>query len=407
MTFRAAIAVPALAAALVLFLAPAPAPAAKRLVGAPSAILVQPDTGDVVYARNAFKKRPMASTAKMMTALVAVENASLGRRFRVVDYPAASAESVAGLRPGERVTNAGLLQALMIASANDAAATLAVGVAGSNSRFVKLMNRRAAQAGLTSTRFANPVGLDAPGAYSTARDLARLGQLVRRNAYLRRIVDRPRSTITAGERQITLYNRNTLVGEVSWISGIKTGHTRQAGYLLVGSGERRAVPMVSVVMGTPSEAARNRDTTSLMRYGFSRYRAITAARAGRPVASVPVALQGTAVPVAAARTLRVVARRGEQVTVVRRGLPSEVRGPLPKGYRVGEIVATRRGEVAGRVSLVTTEPVGAASAWQWFTGTPAALAGAAVLLLAAAATLLASRRRRSRARRPARRRRTA
>ena len=406
MSLRAAIAVPALVAALLLLPA-APALAAKRLVGAPSAILVQPDTGDVVYARDAFKRRPMASTAKMMTALVAVERSSLGRRMRVVSYPAAPAESVAGLRPGERVTTAGLLQALLIASANDAAATLAVGTAGSNSRFVRLMNRRAAAAGLTSTRFANPVGLDSPGAYSTARDLARLGQLLRGNAYLRRTVDRSRATISAGERRITLFNRNTLVAQVPWISGIKTGHTQRAGYLLVASGERNGVPLVSVVMGTPSEAARNRDTLSLMRYGFSRYRAVTAARAGRPVASVPVALQGSAVPVAAARTLRVVARRGEQVTVVRRGLPSELKGPLPKGSRVGEIVATRRGKVAGRVALVTTEPVAAATAWQWFTGTPAALAGAAVLIIAAAATLLASRRRRSRARRPARRRRPA
>jgi D-alanyl-D-alanine carboxypeptidase (penicillin-binding protein 5/6) len=361
----------------------------------------------VVYARNAFRKRPMASTAKMMTALVAVENASLGRRFRVVNYPAASAESVAGLQPGERVTNAGLLQALMIASANDAAATLAVGIAGSNSRFVKLMNRRAAAAGLTSTRFANPVGLDAPGAYSTARDLARLGQLVRRNAYLRRIVDRPRATINAGERKITLYNRNTLVGQVPWISGIKTGHTQRAGYLLVGSGERSSVPLVSVVMGTPSEAARNRDTIRLMRYGFPRFRAVIAARKGKVVARVPVALQGTSVAVAPSRTLRVVARRGEKVTVVQRGLPAEVSGPLARGSRVGEIVASRRGRVAGRVSLVTTEPVAAATLWQRFSGTPAALAGAAVLVLVAAATLVASRRRRSRGRRPARRRRPA
>lgn len=407
MRLRAAIAVPALVSAFAFLFTAGPAQGAGRLVDAPSAILVQPDTGDVVYARNAFRKRPMASTAKMMTALVAVENASLGRRFRVVNYPAASAESVAGLQPGERVTNAGLLQALMIASANDAAATLAVGIAGSNSRFVKLMNRRAAAAGLTSTRFANPVGLDAPGAYSTARDLARLGQLVRRNAYLRRIVDRPRATINAGERKITLYNRNTLVGQVPWISGIKTGHTQRAGYLLVGSGERSSVPLVSVVMGTPSEAARNRDTIRLMRYGFPRFRAVIAARKGKVVARVPVALQGTSVAVAPSRTLRVVARRGEKVTVVQRGLPAEVSGPLARGSRVGEIVASRRGRVAGRVSLVTTEPVAAATLWQRFSGTPAALAGAAVLVLVAAATLVASRRRRSRGRRPARRRRPA
>ena len=406
MTARGPLAASFLALALAaLFAFSAPA-SAGSLVSAPSAILVQPDTGDVVYARNAYQRRPMASTAKMMTALVAVENASLNRRFRVVNYPAQPAESLAGLRPGEQITNADLLKALMLASANDAAATLAVGVAGSNARFVRLMNRRAKKAGLRSTRFSNPVGLDGPRAYSTARDLASLGQLVREDPYLRKIVDRPKATIRSGSRSITVLNRDILVAQVPWINGIKTGHTQKAGYLLVGSGERNGVPLVSVVMGTASESARNSQTLALMRYGFPRYRAVTVARKGQVVASVPIALQGSSVPVAPQSTLRVVARKGEKVTVVRRGLPAEASGPIARGTRLGEIVATRRGRVAGRVALVTTEPVAAATLWQRFTGTPAAMAGAAavVLLLAVAATLLASRRRRARRRRPARRR---
>lgn len=406
MTARGPLAASFLALALAaLFAFSAPA-SAGSLVSAPSAILVQPDTGDVVYARNAYQRRPMASTAKMMTALVAVENASLNRRFRVVNYPAQPAESLAGLRPGEQITNADLLKALMLASANDAAATLAVGVAGSNARFVRLMNRRAKKAGLRSTRFSNPVGLDGPRAYSTARDLASLGQLVREDPYLRKIVDRPKATIRSGSRSITVLNRDILVAQVPWINGIKTGHTQKAGYLLVGSGERNGVPLVSVVMGTGSEAARNSQTLTLMRYGFPRYRAVTVARKGQVVASVPIALQGSSVPVAPRSTLRVVARKGEKVTVVRRGLPAEASGPIARGTRLGEIVATRRGRVAGRVALVTTESVAAATLWQRFTGTPAAMAGAAavVLLLAVAATLLASRRRRARRRRPARRR---
>ena len=409
MTGRAAAAVPACLAFLLLALLPAAGADAKRLVSAPSAILVQPETGDVVYARSPYRKRPMASTAKMMTALVSVERASLARRFRVVSYPAQSAESLAGLQAGEQITNADLLRALMLASANDAAATLAVGVGGSTSRFVQMMNRRAAAAGLTSTHFANPVGLDGPRAYSTARDLAKLGQLVRQNAFLRATVDRPKATIRSGSRNITVYNRDTLVGQVPWINGIKTGHTQKAGYLLVGSGKRRGVSLVSVVMGEPSEAARNLETLKLMRYGFARYRSVTVARRGAVAARIPVALQGTTVPVAPARTLRVVVRKGEKVVVVRRGLPSELSGPVARGTRVGEVVARRRGRVAGRVALVTTEPVAAATLWQRFTGTPGAIGGAviAVAAIVAGATLLASRRRRSRARRPSGRRRPA
>ncbi len=133
----------------------APARAATPHVSAPSAILVQPDTRDVVYARRAGERRPMASTTKLMTALVALERLHLSDVLTVAPYSPAPAESVAGLRAGERMTTADLLRALLLPSANDAARTLAVGVSGSRGRFVSLMNRRARQLGLKDTHYAN------------------------------------------------------------------------------------------------------------------------------------------------------------------------------------------------------------------------------------------------------------
>ncbi len=253
-------------------------------ISAPSSILVEPQTGDVVEARRATQRRPIASTTKLMTALLLLERRRLTDRITAVSYNGLPAESIAGFRAGERLTAADMLRALLLASANDAAASIAVNVGGSERGFVRLMNQRARRAGLRDTHYANPIGLDDPRNYSTATDLAKLALLVRRNAFARRVMDRPRAVLRSGDRTRVLENRNTLVAAVPWMDGVKTGHTQSAGYILVGSASRGGVPLISVVLGTPSEGARNSDTLALMNYGFSRYRRATPVVAGRTAA---------------------------------------------------------------------------------------------------------------------------
>jgi D-alanyl-D-alanine carboxypeptidase (penicillin-binding protein 5/6) len=377
---------------------PAPATAAGPALSAPAAILVQPDTGDVAYRRSASSRRQIASTTKLMTVLLLLERRRLSDRITAVPYAALPAESVAGLRAGERLTAADMARALLLASANDAAAAVAVNVGGSQRGFVRLMNQRARRAGLRNTSFANPVGLDDPRNYSTATDLAKLALLVRANPFARRVMDRPSATLRSGARVRVIANRNTLIGAVPWMDGMKTGHTRTAGYLLVGSARRGGVPLVSVVMGTPSEAARNADTLALMGWGFARYRRSTPVRAGREVASVPVRFTDGAVPLAATRTLRVVARRGERLRTRVVGLPREVTGPVERGTRLGRIQVLRRGRVVAQAPLATTEPVERASlvarlgGWGGPLGVVLLLAVAAAV---AAGSLLRARRRRS------------
>ncbi len=208
-------------------------------LSAPAAILIQPATRDIVLQRRAGQRRSIASTTKLMTALLALERRRLSHKMTVVGYRAAAAESLAGLRAGERLTTADLLRALLLASANDAAATIAADVGGSRSAFVRMMNERARRAGLRDTHFANPIGLDASGNYSTAAISRSSRCSCERKPFARKVVDRPRAVLRSGSRVRVVNNRNTLVGAVPWMSGIKTGHTRRAGYVLVGSATAR------------------------------------------------------------------------------------------------------------------------------------------------------------------------
>lgn len=378
-------------------LAPATSPATAATapaLSAPSSILVQPQTGDVVASRAADRRRPIASITKLMTALLALERRRLSDRMTTVGYAAAPAESIAGFDAGERVTTADLVRALLVASGNDAAATIAVNVGGSTRGFVRLMNQRARRAGLRRTSFDDPIGLSA-GNTSTARDLAKLALLVRRNAFARAVMDRPTVVIRSGDGVRTLVNRNTLVGAVPWVSGVKTGHTQSAGWCLVGSGSRNGVELVSVVLGTPSEAARNADTLALLRWGFTRYHRVTAATPATPVARVPVTDQDRRVAIVPERTVRVVVRRGERPRVRATGLPAEIDGPAARGTRVGVLTVSRRGRTVDRVPLVTATAVARASLWQRTGDLHAPVA--AVLLVGAAlggaASLTAGRRR--------------
>jgi serine-type D-Ala-D-Ala carboxypeptidase (penicillin-binding protein 5/6) len=184
----------AICAAVLTGVLPAAAAAqSEPTVSARSAVVVEASTGRTVFAKAPNARRPIASTTKLMTALLVLERASLDDVYAAARYDALPIESKIDLRTGERMNVRDLLRALLLASANDAAVTLAVGTSGSQRAFVRDMNRRARQLGLENTRFANPVGLDTGGGYSSAADLARLTLRLRRNAFFRETVDRPRA----------------------------------------------------------------------------------------------------------------------------------------------------------------------------------------------------------------------
>ena len=148
-----------------------------------------------------------------------------------------------------------------------------------------MMNRRAHELGLTHTHYANAIGLDALGNYSSAEDLVKLTLILRRNAFFRAVTNLPRATLRTGSHPRTILNRNLLVRAVPEVNGVKTGHTSTAGYILVGSASKNGITVISVVLDEPSEAARDQDSLALIRYGLSRYHRATPVRKGEAFAT--------------------------------------------------------------------------------------------------------------------------
>jgi D-alanyl-D-alanine carboxypeptidase (penicillin-binding protein 5/6) len=302
-------------------------------------------------------RRPIASTTKLMTALLVLERDKLDAVFTAPAYSALPQESKLNLRKGERMRVRDLLSGLLLESANDAAVDLAVGTAGSRTRFVSLMNRRARALGLTNTHYTNPIGLDAPGNYSSARDLARLARRLMQDKVFAGIVDRPQATLTSGSHPRTIRNRNLLVGRYRFVDGVKTGHTLTAHYVLVGAGHGHGANVISVVLGEPGEGARDADTLALLRWGLDQFHQVTSIRPGRALAYARVAYhEGMRIALVARRGASFTLRRGRHVRL-RVHAPRELEGPLPAGRRVGSVDVVYLGRTLRTLGLVTAKAV--------------------------------------------------
>jgi D-alanyl-D-alanine carboxypeptidase (penicillin-binding protein 5/6) len=399
---RLAAAVLAVAASLLFAPAGALARDCPSAIQAPNAIVLEVSTGEVACERAADRRRPVASTVKLMTALLTLERADLSDRFRASNYRPAMAESKIGLVPGERISVRDLLRGLLAESGNDAAVTLAEGVAGSERRFVRLMNRRARQLGLKNTRYRNPIGLDERGAYSSARDLVTLATLLRTKPFFRRTVNKATVHLTTGDHPRTFDNRNRLVRTVGWINGVKTGRTIGAGYVLVGSGRDNGIQVVSAVLGAQTERQRDADSLALLTFGRRAFQRITAAPVGRSVGvSVPIRYRRGAELelVIGPNGQRTVVPDGERDRVTVRALryPTEVQGPISVGTELGDAEVLYDGRRIAIVPLVAADDVPAADLAQrtksLFTRPLAVMLAFAVL---SATVLLARRRRRPR-----------
>ncbi len=317
-------------------------------------------TGDVMHAVNGGGQRPIASATKLMTALLTLERAQLDDVFPAAAYSASPVESKIGLMRGERMTVRELLIALILESANDAAVTLAENVAGSREAFVREMNRRAVTLGLRDTSYANPIGFDDADNHSSARDLARLTRELLAHREFARIADMPEATLTSGARTRVIDNRNVLVQRYRFVSGVKTGHTLGAGYVLVGSGEAGGASVITVTLGAPSQAARDADTLALLRWGLEQFRRVRVLRPGKVLDTLDVSHRDEDAEVGAERGVTLVLRRGERTKTVI-DAPEELDGPLAAGKRVGTVIVRRGDETVRRVALVTLGEVEGAS----------------------------------------------
>ena len=333
------------------------APAPPRVPAADAAIVVDARDGTVMFAKRPDQERAIASTTKLMTALLSLEEAEPDEVFTAPAYSPAPAESRINLREGERMTVEDLLEALLLESANDAAVALAENISGSREAFVDEMNDRAGELGLDHTSYANPIGLDQPGNYSSARDLATLASVLLRNPRFARIVDMPKATLESGARPRVVVNRNDLVAAYPWVSGVKTGFTLNAGNVLVGSAQRGPrARVVSVVLGEPTEAARDEDTLTLLRWGLDRFSRVRVVPRGRTLARADVKYRDERTPLVARRGVVVTVRDGQHLNRRVRA-PDELDGPVAKGERVGSVTVLVDGRRVRSVALVTAEKV--------------------------------------------------
>jgi D-alanyl-D-alanine carboxypeptidase (penicillin-binding protein 5/6) len=318
-------------------------------------VLIARGSGRVLFAEHANDELPIASTTKLMTALVTVEREQPGQTLLEQPYTAGVGESLAGVPAGGRLPLADMLRAMLLPSGNNVAYSLAVDVGGSVARFVSMMNGLASLLSLGRTHFTTPIGLDTPGDnYSTATDLARLARVVLRDPLIAKVVDQPSARLADG---VVVRNRNDLVGAYHWVVGVKTGSTQDAGQCLVAAASLNGVRLISVVLGAPSEAARDADTLALLRYGLSLFRSVPVAVAGRVYASVRVTGRSRPARLIARRSLRVVLARSVRLHVSRDGVPAHLVGPLRAGTVEGAIRVHENGRVVKTVALVTAAAV--------------------------------------------------
>jgi D-alanyl-D-alanine carboxypeptidase (penicillin-binding protein 5/6) len=254
--------------------APSPqssAGAAPPEVRAWTGILVERQTGEVLWSKEPDRELPPASTTKIMTALLVLERVQdLDEWATVPDIPIPQKVGV-DLMPGDRITVREALYALLVESANDAALMLASHVAGSEPKFVILMNRRARQLGLTHTHFTNSRGTSEPGLYSTARDLATLARQAMRKATFRRIVATRETIITyPPDGRVPIRNHNRLL-RYEWADGVKTGSNDVSGKVLVGSGKPGPVALIVVTMHQRTREEEVTDAVALFTWGTAEY----------------------------------------------------------------------------------------------------------------------------------------
>lgn len=237
-------------------------------VSAVSAIVMNVQTGEIVFEKNSLEQRPMASTTKIMTAILALEYGDFNKTITVKDEDAKVEGTSIGLKKGDKITLDVLVSGMLLESGNDAANVTATAVSGNTTEFVKLMNRKAELLGMKNTSFANPSGLPQDGHYSTAYDMALLASYAVKNTRFCEICSQKSMRVSYGNPSYerTFSNHNRLLDTVDGVFGIKTGFTKAAGRCLVSAAKRNNVTLVVVTLNAPDDW---NDHKKLYEYGFS------------------------------------------------------------------------------------------------------------------------------------------
>lgn len=332
----------------------------------PSAILCEASTGQVIFEKNADERRPVASVNKVMTILLTLEAVDEGRvsledQVTVSPRAASMGGSQAFLDAGERYKLSELLKTVIVASANDSAVALAEHLAGTEESFVRLMNARAEELGLTNTHYANCTGLPAQEHYTTARDVAKLSaQLDLHPIYYRYSTIWMDEIKHRGGRVTSLTNTNRLIRFYPGCDGYKTGSTNEARYCVSATAKKEGMRLIAVVLGTPAGQTRFDEARAMLEYGFANVQLVTPIAQGQALdMTVPVRLGGRdEVSVLSGGTCSLLERRGEKNALsLEVALVEKVNAPVYAGDVLGEIRVKRGDEVVAVVPAVAGEDV--------------------------------------------------
>lgn len=335
---------------LLFFCASCPAYAID--VSADSACLICADTGEIIYAKNEKERRTMASTTKIMTGILALENSEPSEIVAVSKNAERQEGTSIYLREGERISMTDLVYGLMLNSGNDAAVAIAEHVSGSVDEFAKKMNEKAAEIGAKNTSFKNPNGLDSEGHYTTAYDLALIGAYAMKNDKFREIVGTKSKTGRLDGGQILYFsNHNKLLNMYDGAVGIKTGFTKASGRCLVSAAEREGVMLIAVTLNAPDDW---NDHKKMLDFGFERIKPQIIVKKRQILKSRRV--DGKKYNFLAEDNVTLSESGSNRFDVVLH-MPENIPVPLNKGEKVGEGEVRFKGRTIAEFNIVSEEEV--------------------------------------------------
>jgi serine-type D-Ala-D-Ala carboxypeptidase (penicillin-binding protein 5/6) len=340
-----------------------------------SAVLIERDTGTIMYDKNSHEKLPPASMTKIMTMLLIMEAVDEGRlsmeeKVRASEYAASMGGSQIFLEPGEEMTTRELLKGIAIGSGNDASVAMAERIAGSEEAFVEMMNKKVTELGLKNTKFKNTTGLPADDHYSTAYDMAMMAKELLKyeaiteftgqyEAYLRENTD----------NKFWLVNTNKLVRFYPGVDGLKTGFTREAMYCLTATAEKNGMRVIAVVFGAPTSKERNAQVTKLLDFAFSQYQTHPMYKRGHTLGKAVVSKgDKKSINAVTSEPISLLTKKGESIEKVQKNitLQKNLKAPVLKGDQVGTLKLVKDGKVLSESPLVASEDIKEANWWKLF-----------------------------------------
>ncbi|WP_075982200.1 D-alanyl-D-alanine carboxypeptidase family protein [Bacillus massilinigeriensis] len=339
---------------------------------AKSAVLIERDTGTVIYDKDSKKRLPPASMTKIMTMLLimeAIDNGSLkmNEKIRTSEYAASMGGSQIFLEPGEEMTTEEMLKGIAIGSANDASVAMAERLAGSEEAFVELMNKKARELGLKDTHFQNTTGLPTENHYSSAYDMAIMAKELLKydqitkftgtyEAYLRENTD----------KKFWLVNTNRLVKFYPGVDGLKTGYTNEAKYCLTATAQKNGMRVIAVVFGATTSKIRNAQVTKLLDYAFSQYETHPMYKRNHLLGKVTISKgEKRTVEAVTSEPISLLTKKGVDIKDVKQKiiLSKNIKAPIKKGDKIGTLKITKEGTTLVSSPLLAKEDIKEASWW--------------------------------------------